>query len=249
MLKTEEIFKQLSEENKALKPDYAYKAGQQGLLRAFYFFRWCNKNNLGTIDKIVEQFIKGNMPEQQAEHYGSALVLIDHYDTSKEVKDAILYIEKQVYEQTRGQGPLDIIKPSKVQRRVLKNIYKTLEASIGNLKNRTDKLGKTSTGVWITLAVLLLGNVLLAVFGIYSNVMKAMFPSIMSGQGFMPSFGGYVTGLVVFVILSAVLLYFNRHRLVEQVTKSSDYPQEVKKMKKTLNQFEMLLKEKNIRVG
>lgn len=246
MKNVEEIFKILSREKKTLKPEHAYKSAEEGILRAMYFFRWCNKKNIKNPDKIVDMFVKGTVPEKQTEHYATALVMIDHYDTDPEVKDVIRYINEKVKEKT-GKEVIENIEEGKVQRRILKNIYSTFHSSVCRLKKRAEKLRKSFLWFWVSAAVLLVLNVALSITGIYQQAVNSIFPPD-SASLFIQKYGGFIVAVVLFVMPLLLLGYFNRHKLSEHGKKSSDYPEEIREMEETLSRFKQKIQEKNVNV-
>jgi uncharacterized membrane protein len=247
MYKVEEIFKILSQEKKELKPEYAYKTAEEGLLRAMYFFRWCNKKGLDNTDRIVESFTKKKIPDQQVEHFGSALVMMEHYETEPVVKDALREIDENVRQKT-GKPAIEQVESEKLERRVYKNVYKTFEESIENLKNRIVYLRKTSRNTWIFIGVLLVINTVLAVLGTYQRLINAYFPGMVEGSPVIQEFGGSILALLIFLIPSFIVLIVNRHKLAEQSLRGKEYPEEIKKMETTLSEFRNTLEEKKVMV-
>jgi hypothetical protein len=245
MYKVEEIFKILSQEKKGLKPEYAYKTAEEGLLRAMYFFRWCNKKGLDTTDRIVESFAKKKIPEQQVEHFGSALVMIDHYETEPIVKDAIREIEEEVRKKT-GSPAMEQVESQKLEKRVYKNVYKSFEESIENLKKRTVYLKKTSRNTWIFIWVLLAVNFVLAFLGTYQQLLNTYLPATVEGNPILQQYGGNIIAVIVFLLPAFIVIFVNRHKLSEHSLRGKEYPEEINRMENTLASFRSTLEEKKV---
>jgi hypothetical protein len=240
----ETIFKTLSMENKSLKPGYAYKTGQEGLLRAFYFFRWCNKNGIDTADKVIEQFVKKKVPEQQTEHFGAALMMIDQYESDPSVKEYLIYIEENVKVRSGGKGVLEIIEPQKAERRVLKNVVTTFREAVESLKKRSQGIRGSSKAVWIIIGILLVVNLTLAFTNVYQHILDQAIPKLLKGSLFLRRFGGEVLAGILILFPSLAILFVNRHKLSEHSRKGGEYPQEIRKMEKALAEFEETLKKR-----
>jgi hypothetical protein len=245
MYKVEEIFRILSQEKKELRPEYAYKTAEEGLLRAMYFFRWCNKKELDNTDRIVEAFAKKKIPEQQVEHFGSALIMIDHYETEPLVKDAIREIEEKVREKT-GKSTLEQVESQKIERRTYKNVYLTFAESIENLKKRVINLRKTFINSWVIVAVLLVINVVLSITTVYQRFLNNYLPGVIAGNPMLEQTGGNILAFFLFLFPSFLILFFNRHKMAEYSERGKKYPEEIRKMEETLDSFRSTLEEKNI---
>jgi len=247
MYETGEIFSLLSKEKKDLKPDHKYKTCEEGLMKALHFFRWCKKTEVKDADKVVELFIKKKIPEQQVEHFGAALVMIEHYDTHDIIKSALKYINDQVIEKT-GKPILDSIEPPRVERRILKNIYTSLEEAVERLKTRSISLKKSYKGFWLTILTFFILNVSLVGLGIYNKLILHFVPEAYAGKTLLGHYGGLIVAAVLFFIPSLLVLFLNRHKLSEHNAKGSDYPEEIQKMEETLEAFAKKLAEKKINV-
>lgn len=232
------IFKALSVENKALKPGYAYKTGQEGLLRAFYFFRWCNKNGFETLDKVVEQFIKKKIPEQQVEHFAVAMVMIDQYDTDPEVKDAIRGIDAEITSRSGGVSLIEALGNSKAERRILKNTLTTYREALDGLKKRAVSVKNGFIFIWVAIALLLAADAFLAATGKYGLILAKAAPSLAGGVS--------IVAAIIFIAPAALILFFNRHILSEQVRCGGVYPKDVLALEKGIRDFEEKLREKKI---
>ena len=247
MKKIEDLFKLLSQEKKLLKPDHAYKPAEEGLLRAFYFFRWLNKKDYGNLDRVVEAFAKNKVPEQQIEHYGCALVMIDYYETEKEVKEALLYINDQFKEKT-GSDILFKIKDKRVERRVLKNVYKIFNEARDTLANRTQSLKKSSISVWVFLFVFLAINIILVGTGVYYNFLMKIVPSLMADSKIMEKYGVAVLAGILFIIPALIIILVSRYKLTEQVSRGNEYPELILKLNEGLDEFKQKLEAMKINV-
>ncbi len=248
MEKIEDIFLLLSGEKKSLKPEHAYKAGEEGLLRAFYFFRWLNKKDYKTLDDVVEAFNKNKIPEQQLEHYGSALVMIDHYDTDDRVKKALIYLN-DAYKGKTGKEILYNQKDKRIERRVLKNIYQVFTDSLDRLKNRTVDLKKSNTTVWVMLVIVLAVNVALVATGVYFNVLNSIIPDLMKNSQIMSKYGVAVLAGILFIIPALLILIMSRHKLSEQAAKGNEYPEAIARLEEEANKFKNILEGMKINLG
>ncbi len=238
MYKTQDIFKLLSSENKALKDDYAYKCGQEGLLRAFYFFRWCNKSEVADTRAAAKRFASGKVPEEIAEHYCTALVMIDHYQTDEEIKNAIKEIDQLTRDQLKDKGVLESLTPEKVKRRILKNVQKSYALGVETLEKRMSMLSSTTRNVLVAMALLLLINLALALTGVYERYLGFIFSGAPNP--------GYLVAGVLFIVPVFLLLLVKRRQLMEHKTHGPRYPQALKAMKKGLEDFTGYLSEKKI---
>ncbi|MCD4784057.1 MAG: hypothetical protein K8T10_09565 [Candidatus Eremiobacteraeota bacterium] len=247
MYKVEELFMVLSKEKKDLKPNHAYKPAEEGLLKAMFFFRWLNKKDYKNTDKVVEAFVKNKIPEQQLEHYGCALNMIDNYETEEEVKKAIVYINEE-YKKKTGKEILDSIPEPKIRRRVMKNVYIAYKESLDRLKNRARALKSFITILWVAIAILLFTNVALVLTGIYHVLLIKIIPGVLSGNEFLLQYGGNILGALLFIIPSLIIIFVFRHRINEFSKKSSVYPEFISLMENNLNEFKMKLKELNVNV-
>lgn len=248
MEKIEDIFVLLSGEKKSLKPEHAYKAGEEGLLRAFYFFRWLNKKDYKTLDDVVEAFNKNKIPEQQLEHYGSALVMIDHYETDDKVKKALVYIN-DAYKGKTGKEILYNQKDKRIERRVLKNIYQVFTDSIDRLKNRTVDLKKSNTTVWVLLVIVLAVNIALVASGMYYNLLMTIIPGLMIESQIMSKYGVAVLAGILFIIPALLILVTSRHKLSEQAAKGGEYPEAIAKLEEEAGKFRGILEEMKINIA
>ena len=240
MYKTEEIFKLLSSENKALKDDNAYKSGQEGLLRAFYFFRWCNKSDVPDTNVAAAMFAGGKIPEEIAEHYCTALVMIDNYHTAEPVKDALREVDRLTREKSDDKGVLEVLHPAKVQRRILKKVHKSFGEAIEALNSRMTMLSTTARNVRVIMAVLLIVNAALAITGVYGRLLGSVFPGAPNP--------GYLAAGVLFVVPALAILFFNRHKLLEFKKEGPGYPGLLETMKKGFEEFGRFLSDKKINV-
>ena len=248
MEKIEDIFVLLSGEKKSLKPEHAYKAGEEGLLRAFYFFRWLNKKDYKTLDDVVEAFNKNKIPEQQLEHYGSALVMIDHYETDERVKKALVSINDKYKEKT-GKDVLYNQKDKRIERRVLKNIYQVFTDSLDRLKNRTVDLKKSNTTIWVVLVVVLAANIALVATGVYYNMLMSVIPGLMINSQIMSKYGVAVLAGILFIVPALLILIMSRHKLSEQAAKGGEYPEAIARLEEEAKKFRSILEEMKINLG
>ncbi|MCE1248760.1 MAG: hypothetical protein LWY06_19135 [Firmicutes bacterium] len=248
MHKISDLHKLLSKENKDLKPDHKYKTAEEGLLRAYYFFRWLDKKEYETTDSVVEAIVKNKLPEQQLEHYCSALVMIDCYETDDQVKKALIYINDE-FKKQQGADVLDAIKDARIERRLLKNIYGIYKDSVDRLKNRTVELKSTASSVWKTVAAILVIDLVLIFANVYTNILKAAIPaSVMSANPFIGAYGGMILGALLFIIPCVFILSSSKHKLSEHSSKGSSYPEEILKMEQKLIEFKKKLDDKKIKV-
>lgn len=247
MYKVEELFRVLSKEKKDLQPDHVYKPAEEGILKAMYFFRWLNKKDYKNTDKVVEAFIKNKIPEQQMEHYGCALNMIDNYETEEEVKKAIIYINEK-YKKKTGKEILDSIPEAKIQRRVMKNIYNTYRESLDRLKNRASALKSFMTILWVVIAILLIANVSLVLTGVYHVLLVKMIPGVLTGNEFLLKYGENILGALLFIIPSLIIIFVFRRRIDEYSKQNSVYPEFISRMESKLNEFKKKLDELNVNV-
>lgn len=248
MEKIEDIFVLLSGEKKSLKPEHAYKAGEEGLLRAFYFFRWLNKKDYKTLDDVVEAFNKNKIPEQQLEHFGSALVMIDHYETDDRVKKALVFIN-DAYKEKTGKEVLYNQKDKRIERRVLKNIYQIFTDSLDRLRNRTVDLKKSNTTVWVMLVIILAVNIALVATGAYYNLLMSVIPGLMIESQIMSKYGVAVLAGILFIVPSLLMLVMSRHKLSEQAAKGGEYPEAIARLEEDAKKFRSILEEMKINLG
>ncbi|MFP4498011.1 MAG: hypothetical protein ACLFQV_07340 [Vulcanimicrobiota bacterium] len=247
MKNTEEIFKILSQEKKDLKPSHKYKTAQEALLSARHFFRWARKNDLKTLDQIVEAFEKKKVPEAQLQHFGTAYLMHELYDTDEEVIESLKYINGK-FEEKNGKKILENIEPPKVERRVLKNIASTWQDAIDHLETRTEMLEKTSNWMWIAIVALLIINLGLVYLGHYEILLLMVAPELYAEVELLGNLGPYFVAILFFIIPSFVLVYINRHKIKEHSRKANEYPQEIQEMMESFKEFKKYMEEKNIQV-
>jgi len=247
MYKVEELFRILSREKKYLKSGHAYKPGEEGLLRAMYFFRWLNKKDYKNTDKVVEAFIKNKIPEKQIEHYGCALRMMDNYETEEEVKNAIIHINEK-YKKKTGKEILESIPEAKIQRRVLKNIYNTYNESLERLKKRSKALKSFMSILCVFIAILFVVNVGMVLTGVYHGLLISIIPEVLEGNNFLLKYGGNILGAILFILPSLIILYVFRFRIKEYSEQSGDYPRIIEQMENNLNKFKDKLAELNVNV-
>lgn len=248
MHKISDLHKLLSKENKDLKPDHKYKTAEEGLLRAYYFFRWLDKKGYEDTEAVIADLLKNKIPEQQLEHYCSALVMIDCYETDEQVKGALVFINEQ-YKKQQGADVLDSIKDARVERRLLKNIYGIYKDAVDRLKNRTVELKSTASTVWTTLGIVLAINLVLIFTNVYSAILNKIIPaSVMSSTPVLSSYGGMILGAIFFIIPAIIILNSSKHKLGEHTAKGSSYPEEIMKMEEKLAAFKSKLDEKKIKI-
>jgi hypothetical protein len=246
-MNTQEIFSILSEESKSLKSAGSFKSGQEGLLKAFYFFRWCNKSEYLTTEKIADGFARGKIPEQQAEHYGTALVMIDNYETDPRVKEALREIDRLTAVRDGGKGVLDRLEPAKVERRVLKNIHANLSESIQAVKGREAMLKKTAAATWAGAAAILIISLGLLFSGTYQNLITSLLHP--PAGTFWASQGALAVAAALFALPVLALFLVNRGKIAEHMQKAGNYPQDAKKMEETLSAFSKRLADKKIPIS
>jgi len=250
MYKIDELHKILSQEKKDLKPDHAYKTAEEGLLRAFYFFRWLNKKEYKDADKVVEAFLKNKIPEQQIEHYGCALLMIDCYQTDENIKRALRYINGK-YKEKSGKDVIDGIEDKKTRRRILKNMYQVFLESVENLKGRQKDLKFSNLTVWISILILLATSVILVANGLYMKFLLVVLPQLAFKDTtiiFLDKYGVAIMAGIIFIIPSLIILLISRHKLIEYSLKGKIYPGETVQMEMQLNEFKKKLEEEKTKI-
>lgn len=240
MYKVEEIFKILSLENKALKSPRVYKVGKEGILRAFYFFRWCNKKDFETLDDVVEAISKGKIPEQPMEHFLTAIVFYSHMETNPKVMKALEYVKDNVEKRT-GKAITDNFPSPKIERRTLKNIHKVLLDSLDNLKDRAKSVSLGTRNTYIIAVILVILGVL-GFCGLYfTDLLKINLP--MENSKVIVS----VAFLVLMIVVAGVVFVKNQWKIKEYKEKSAKYESEIGKLEETLQNFQEMLEKKKIR--
>lgn len=248
MHKIEDIFEILSTENKNLKPDHKYKVAEEGLLRAFYFFRWINKKEFKDLDKVVDAFKRNKIPDQQIEHYGCALVMMDSYDTDSRVKDALDYINRQ-YKKDKGGDILETIEDPRVERRVLKNIYSVYNDSVENLKKRTSDLKSSNRNFWIILSFILGINLALLLTGLYNKILLGAIPQVLRDNPMLASIGPYALAGILFLVATLIIFFAMRYKIGEHVSNGENYLQEIERLERKVKKFQETLTGKKIKVN
>lgn len=248
MYKIADLHKLLSQEKKILKPDHAYKPAEEGLLRAYYFFRWLDKKEFKSTNSVVEAFIKDKIPEQQLEHFGTALAMADSYETHEEVKQALLQISDEFRKRTGGDI-LESIKDTKVKRRVWKNIYTTYESALDRLKNRTEDIKATSRLSWMLIAVVLIADFILLTADAFMTLLLKTVPELMAQNQILKDFGEIIVAIAVFLILSLIILLITGRKIIEFRVKGKQYFEQIPKMEELVDNLRIKMEEQGIQNG
>lgn len=248
MYKIEELHKLLSAESKALKEKYSYKVGEEGLLRAYYFFRWADKKEYADLDKLVDAFSRNKVPEQQIEHFGCAFIMMDSYETDPKIKEALKYINEE-FKKKKGVDVLDALEDAKLEKRILKNIYNIYRDSLDKLKKRMIDLKSSLMSLWIIIACIFIANIALAFTGVYSRVVDTFMPQLMKTNPIVYAYGAHILAGLVFIVLSLLSLIIMRRKVSEYASKSKVYPQEITSLEWRIKKFKEYLEGKKIKVN